>query len=237
VWIGYPNKQDAKQSGLDFAAFEEMHWKAVSADYNRIARVGKDIRKMLQPGRTVEITSPAGTNVSFKLTTRPIYVNDGVVSQSEATSEQFVDRVATLPGGSVVFTPVEESVRGKVVIPGYKHRGELIRGVQFEFVDGKVRGLRAEQGEATVKDILSQSKALEMLGIVSIGLNPAWKVIEKGDVQFQPGDGAGMVWLTLGYNKILGGEITEVGGHGLPVTNATVRIGGQIVVEDGKLKQ
>jgi leucyl aminopeptidase (aminopeptidase T) len=235
VWIGYPSEREAEQNGLDFSVFEMMRWQAIGVDYRKLAETGSQIKDMLRPGATVKITSPAGTNLTLRITDRPIFVNDGVVSESEATGEWFVDRAAILPGGGVAFAPVEESVRGKVVVPKHKHRETLIRGIEFEIADGKVQGLRAELGESTLKDVLGQSKAMDMLGTISIGLNPALKVMEENDAEFRPINGAGVVWLSLGNNTFFGGKIKEIGEFGFPVTNATVTIDGKVVVKDGRL--
>lgn len=235
VWIGYPTHQEADQNGLDVAQYEAMYWRALAADYSAISRVGHKIKDMLRSAKNVTVSSPAGTKITVALADRPIMVNDGVVTREERREEWFINRVAGLPGGSVVFAPVETTVQGKVVVPGLKYRDAVLRGVEFEFAAGKTRGLRAAEGEAVLKEVLSEYQGIDRLGVISIGLNPHFRVVEENGAEFRPFDGAGVVWLLLGNNAFLGGDNQEVGGFGFPITNATVAIDGQVVVRDGQL--
>jgi hypothetical protein len=71
----------------------------------------------------------------------------------------------------------------------------------------------------------------DVLGSVSIGLNPALKVSED----YRPLAAAGMVWISFGNNEIYGGKNLQPGGFTFPVTNATVEIDGKTVIRDGHL--
>ncbi len=73
-----------------------------------------------------------------------------------------------------------------------------------------------------------------MFGFFSIGLNPALKVIEDGG-DYRPNSAAGMVWIGVGDNQILGGNNKTQGGFSFPIVNATVEIDGITVVKNGKL--
>ncbi len=74
----------------------------------------------------------------------------------------------------------------------------------------------------------------DMFASVTIGLNPALKVIEDpGD--FRPADAAGMVTISIGDNELLGGKNRSTGEFSFPVVNATVEIDGRAVIKDGKL--
>jgi hypothetical protein len=78
-------------------------------------------------------------------------------------------------------------------------------------------------------------KAASRLGSVSIGLNPALKVMEENGADYRPGDAAGMVWLSFGDNQLLGGKNDTTGGMAFPIVNATVSVDGTVVVRDGVL--
>jgi len=61
-------------------------------------------------------------------------------------------------------------------------------------------------------------------------------VVEEGG-DYRPGNAAGMVWLGIGGNSMLGGanKVEGEAGFGIPVTNATVEIDGKVVVRNGEL--
>lgn len=238
VLVGYPTRQRARDSGLEPAVFETVHWEAVNADYAKIAELGAKLKRMLEGAKTVKVTSPAGTEFSVALADRPIHVNDGVVTPEEAHDKEFQNRLATLPGGTVIFAPLENSANGKVVVPKSKHETTPVRGMRFEFRDGRMADFRAEQGGDRVKEALAAypEASTKRIGTIVIGLNPALKVIEEEGADFRPDNAAGMVWVGLGNNQLFGGANKEAGGYGFPVTNATVSVDGKIVVKDGKLK-
>ena len=76
----------------------------------------------------------------------------------------------------------------------------------------------------------------DMFGSFSIGLNPALKVIEDGG-DYRPSDAAGMIYVGIGDNQMLGGsnKVQGQGGYGFPIVKATVAIDGKVVVKDGQL--
>jgi aminopeptidase len=73
-----------------------------------------------------------------------------------------------------------------------------------------------------------------MLGSVTIGLNPALKVIED-TADYRPQNASGMVVVGLGTNDLLGGNNKTESGWLIPVSKATVEVDGKIVIKDGEL--
>ncbi len=235
VSIGYPTRENAAINGIDFSTYEAMHWKAVNTDYRKIAQRGNYLKTVLQGAKTVKVTSPSGTNLSFKVGDRPIFVDDGIVTKQEATAKHFLTRIASLPGGSLFFAPIESSANGRVVIPKDRCRFDPLTQVSFEFSNGRLQNFRATRGKACFEETMAPySGPKDMFASVAIGLNPEWKVIEDpGD--FRPEDAAGMVTINIGNNQLLGGENRSTGGFSFPIVNATVEIDGRVVVKDGKL--
>jgi hypothetical protein len=75
-----------------------------------------------------------------------------------------------------------------------------------------------------------------MFASFQIGLNPKAKVIENpGD--YRPGYAAGVVYINIGDNQLLGGsnKVEGGGGFGFPIVNSTVTVDGKTVVKDGAL--
>jgi aminopeptidase len=235
VNIGYPTKEQAAINQLDFAAYEKMHWDAVKADYNLISQNGNKLKTMLQGAKKVTVTSPFGTHFTFSVGERPVFVDDGIVTEEEAKGDLILARYASLPGGSVFFAPIESSAKGKVVVPKHRCRYAPLIGVTFELIEGKLHNFVADEGAKCFEETMAPyTGPKDMFGYFSIGLNPALKVIEEGG-DYRPGNAAGMVWIGFGDNRIVGGNNKTQGGFSFPLVNATVEIDGKIVVKKGNL--
>jgi aminopeptidase len=235
VSVGYPTRQDAASYHVSFDAFQRMHWDAVNADYTRIAQTAAALKARLQGAKLVRITSPSGTDLRFTVGNRPIFVDEGIVTPEKAKSKVFLDRIASLPGGSVFFAPIETSVNGRVVVPRDDCKRKPLLGASYEFKNGKLSTFTAQSGAECVREILNAyAGTKDVFGSVSIGLNPALRVIEN-DGDYRPGNAAGLVSFGIGQNVLLGGANKDVGGFGFPVTHATVEVDGVVVVRDGRL--
>ncbi len=234
--ISYPTKERAEINQLDFADYEKMHWEAVNADYKQISELGMKLKKLLEGATEVKVTAPSGTDFTFSVGDRPIFVDDGIVTEEEAKSKRFLDRWIMLPGGSVFLAPIETSANGKVFAPKHRCKYEPLTGISFEFNNGTIQNFKAEKGQKCFEEVLAPyAGPKDRFGYFSIGLNPALKVIEEnGD--YRPQDAAGMVWIGTGDNKLLGGNNSEPGGFTFPIVNATVSVDGKVVVEKGQLK-
>jgi leucyl aminopeptidase (aminopeptidase T) len=235
VSLGYPTEEQAAINGLDFATYKEMHWKAVNADYQQIAERGNYLKSIFQGANTVKVTSTNGTNFSFKVGDRPIFVDDGVLTKQDAKSERFLERIASLPGGAVFFAPIETSANGKVVVPRHRCRFQPLTGVAFDFKNGKLQNFKADKGADCFETTMAPyTGPKDTIGYVSIGLNPEWKVMEDpGD--FRPEGAAGMVTIGVGSNELYGGNNKNTGDFSFPIVHATIEVDGRVVIKDGKL--
>jgi len=216
-----------------------MMWNAIGADYQRIAQQGSMLRDLLEQAKGVHVTSPSGTDLTFALEGRPAFVNDGVITAEQAKGKKFFARDVTLPGGSVTIAPLETSANGRVVVPRVQCRFLTMTGVSFEFKDGKVENLKATRGLPCLNELISTSSGpTTVIGGFSIGLNPGLKVHEEGNAAYYGGGGvAGIAYVYIGDNQLIGGANTTSGnfGFGFPIKDATVSIDGKTVVERGKL--
>ena len=97
MFIAYPTEANARQNGLDFEVFAKMQWDAITADYAAISKDGKALADKLRGAREVKITSPAGTDLTFSIGDRRVFVGDGIVTPAESKSKLFLERWTTLP--------------------------------------------------------------------------------------------------------------------------------------------
>ena len=74
VSVGYPTQSDAAVYQLDFATYQKVFWDAVGADYQKISESGNRLKEVLRGAKTVRVTSSAGTDITFSMGDRPIFV-------------------------------------------------------------------------------------------------------------------------------------------------------------------
>ncbi|MGA9998414.1 MAG: aminopeptidase [Pyrinomonadaceae bacterium] len=237
--IVYPTEERGKSFRLDGQTYVNMIWDAIGADYKQVADKGNALKQKLQGAKKIHVTSPNGTDLTFEVGTRPVFVDDGIVSAEEAKSKKFTDRTAGLPGGTLTFAPVENSANGKVVVAKVDCLFQPMSGITFELKNGRMENLQIAQGKKCLDDLMATSDEMkDMFSSFTIGLNPKWPMHEEnGAAYYAGGNTAGMVFIGLGDNQTLGGSIKTKGnfGFGFPILNATVFVDDQKVVENGKL--
>src|SRR5215831_3850585 len=74
VFLGYPTSNDAAVSQLDFATYQKLFWEAVGADYQKISADGETLKRIFEKGKSVRVTSPGGTDFTFSMGSRPVFV-------------------------------------------------------------------------------------------------------------------------------------------------------------------
>jgi aminopeptidase len=233
LFVNFPTKSDAALYNVPYPDLEKMHWDAVSADYRQISDKGHSLAQMLEHARAVRITSAKGTDLTFSLAGRSAFVDAGIVTEQKSQAKFFGNRAVALPGGTISFAPLETSGTGKVFAIRERCRPDVqLVGASFDVQNGKIANFKAESGaDCYHESIATYTGPKDVLGSVSIGLNPALKVSSD----YRPDAAAGMIWLTFGNNELLGGNNLQPGNFTFPITNATVEIDGKTVIKDGQL--
>jgi leucyl aminopeptidase (aminopeptidase T) len=235
VFVGYPSAGAAKASRMPYETLEQQHWAGVAADYKAIAARGAALQGVLKSAREVRVTAPSGTDVTFTIGERPVFLNDGIVTEEDAKGTVLLARFASLPGGEILVAPPERSASGKVVVPRHRCKDSPLRNVAFELDRGQVRNLQAGQGgECLKRDLDAFGEPAMVFGSFTLGLNPALQVIENG-ADFRPSAAAGLVTLAIGANEWLGGANKTQGGFQFPIVGATVIADGKVLVREGRL--
>jgi leucyl aminopeptidase (aminopeptidase T) len=236
IWMNLPSRVAAEKDGVDFAKLEEMHWASLEADYEAIAERGTKLHRLLRKAKQIRITTAAGTDFAATVRGRPVFLNDGVVSADDVERPFFLSQFITLPGGNVVFAPLEDSANGVVVVPEHRTRLGPLNGIKFNFKDGKIAEFTAKEGIEGFNQIMAaRAGSKDVIASISIGLNPAAHVLKGTEVTIYPPYAAGAVWLEVGNNQLLGGKNTDRGTFRFPIRDATVTVDGKVVVQNGKL--
>lgn len=190
-------------------------------------------------GKTIQVTTPQGTDISFQIGDRPVTKQNGDASAANTDKgRNLIDREIELPAGAIRVAPIETSVEGKIAFPDSDWYGTKVEGLVLQFSAGKVTEWTATSGREAVEQVFQEKGVVaQSFREFALGMNPML-IIQGGEQAWIPyyGYGAGIVRLSLGNNAELGGAVTE--GNFVRwnfFTDATVKVGEDIWVQDGKL--
>lgn len=162
----------------------------------------------------IRVTTPEGTDVSFRIGDRPVTRQDGDASAARALrARNLIDREIELPAGALRVAPIEETVRGIIAFPPMVWSGAEVRGLRMWFEAGKLTRWEAETGRDAVEAELAEGgEAARSFRELALGFNPLLRVRwhpELGE-RWIPyyGYGDGVIRLSLGDNTELGGNVT-----------------------------
>lgn len=206
-------------------------------EYKKLTEHQKEFEIAARKG-PIRITSPLGTDIQFLIGDRPVTKQDGDASGSRSKRAlNLIDREIELPAGAVRVAPIEKTVEGEIAFPDMMWGDVRVTGLVMKFVGGKAINIQATSGLDHVKKELQKSgHGASSFRELAVGLNPLLAVPQVG-IQWIPyyGYGAGIVRLSLGDNSELGGEVRGGYVRWNFFTDATVQIGDEIWIQDGRL--
>lgn len=186
----------------------------------------------------IRVTTPAGTDVTFRIGDRPVTRQDGDASRARAQrARNLIDREVELPAGAIRVAPVEETVEGTIAFPPTVWGETRVEGLILTIRSGRVVDVTAETGVAAVRaELDAAGDAGYAFREFALGLNPLLAIPDT-EPRWIPyyGYGGGVVRLSLGDNTELGGA---VGGGYVRwnfFTDATVTVGDRVWVDAGRL--
>jgi leucyl aminopeptidase (aminopeptidase T) len=86
-------------------------------DYPAMIKMMEKVKELWEKTDVCKVTSPLGTDISFRLKGRLAWPEDGIAAE---------DDVGYFPGGLVAIGPIEETINGTIVIDGSISPGGLI---------------------------------------------------------------------------------------------------------------
>jgi aminopeptidase len=186
----------------------------------------------------VRIVTPLGTDLRFRIGDRPVTKQDGDASAARATqAKNLIDREVELPAGAIRVAPIEESVDGRIAFPPSMWAGQRVEGLVLTFAGGQVTDVHAAVGrEAVERELSTGGTAARSFREFALGLNPLL-AIPSTEPRWIPyyGYGAGVIRLSLGDNSELGGNVRGSYVRWNFFTDATVTVGSDVWVRDGRL--
>lgn len=208
----------------------------LQTDYTALSRVLGRFEQALRDGE-IRITSPGGTDLRFRIGTRPVNRQDGDASAARAARGQvLIDREIELPAGVARVAPLEDTVEGTIAFAPSQWDSRPVEGLRLHFERGRVVRVEAATGrEAVEAEMARAGEAGRRFREFALGFNPLLAVPDREPWIPYYGYGAGVVRLSLGDNSELGGT---VGGGYVRwnfFTDLTVIVNGQVWVENGRL--
>ena len=208
----------------------------LDTDYVALAATLAAFEGTLREGG-VRVTTPAGTDIRFEVGDRPVTKQDGDASAARAAAARnLIDREVELPAGAVRVSPVLETVEGVIAFPPAQWGGESVEGLVLRFEGGRVVEVEAAVGrEGVVAEMEAVGDVGRSFRELAVGFNPLLAIPEGEEWIPYYGYGAGVVRLSLGDNTELGGGVAGGYVRWNFFTDATVEVGGEVWVRDGRL--
>ena len=207
----------------------------LKTDYAELAKRQKIFENALREN-LIKITTPLGTDIKFRIGNRPVTKQDGDASYRQEIYKNLIDREIELPPGAIRVAPIEETVQGTIAFPNSVWQGEKVEGLVMKFINGKIENLSANKGEdAVLEELKSAGEAGQYFREFALGFNPLLSIPEKDPWIPYYGYGSGVIRLSLGDNTELGGKVKGGYVRWNFFTDATVIVGEDLWVKNGKL--
>ncbi len=224
-------RQQASALGARIATFpgitKEVMIRGLNADYNKIAALSIKLKSILEGGKHIRVTSPAGTDISFSIEGRNSYASKGLF---HAKGES-----GNLPTGETYLAPVEGTAEGTVVVDGSMAGLGLVKNTNIKMI---VRNGYAEQitGGPMAKrlNVMLDKVGRDARNIAEFGIGTNDKARLSG-VLLEDEKVMGTIHIALGNNKSMGGNIGVSLHLDGVVLKPDVYLDGRILMKKGKL--
>lgn len=203
--------------------------RTMDVDYKKMNARGERIKKILDAGREVHISSKIGTDLTMDITGVNSIVNSGKYTAPGAGGN--------LPAGEVYLYPVKDKVQGQFYIDGsmrLRDKTLLVRNpVKVEVEKGEITNISNHYEGKLLQQTLewAHRKAKHPWGIrkiaeLGIGINPNAKLVGATIIDEKM---VGTVHIANGSNAWFGGEIFSIIHLDHVLKNPIVRVDGRLL--------
>lgn len=171
---------------------------ALDVDYRAVQKSAEQLKKALDLGKTIRVTSDAGTDIEASIEGREAMMQDGVADHDGAFHNY--------PAGEVSIAPLEGTAEGEVVIDAcLSGQGLLDAPIRVEFVKGRIRKISGYGEEKELGENLEECGiGGGRLGEISFGINPRGRLM--GNI-INDQKVLGTFHIATGTNVYIGGKI------------------------------
>lgn len=215
----------ASKNGTRIASmpgFQGKMMRALSADPSELRRVGARIKKVLQKSKTVRVTSPSGTDISFH-TRKKIEIDDGLLAKR--------GDMGNLPAGETYFAPLEGTASGRIVIDSMKNcKAYAKSGTRVIVKNGKA--VEVSDKKSLLAKYLRKIKNADNIAELGIGTNYRAKVI---GYTLQDEKAAGTCHIAFGNSAAIGGKVYSKIHVDAILFKPTIFADDKMIMKNGKL--
>jgi leucyl aminopeptidase (aminopeptidase T) len=224
-------RRAASAKGVRVATFpgitEEVMIRGMNADYNKIAKLTIKLKKILETGKKIRVTAPAGTDISFEITGRTAIASKGLFHKKGESGN--------LPTGEVFLAPVEGTANGIFVVDGSMAGLGLIRNanIKIEVKDGFAEKITGGKLASQLKEQLDKvGRRARNIAELGIGTNDSAKL---SGVLLEDEKVMGTVHIALGNNVTMGGSVNVPLHLDGVIKKPTVYMDEKMLMNEGKL--
>lgn len=224
-------RRNASAKGVRIATFpgitKDVMIRGLNADYKKISALTIMLQKILETGKEIRVTAPAGTDISFSIAGRKAYASKGLF---HAKGES-----GNLPTGEAFLAPVEGTANGVFVVDGSMAGLGLIKNanIKIEVENGfaaKISGgVIAKKLKAMLDSVGKNARNIAEFGI---GTNDSAKL---SGVLLEDEKVMGTIHIALGNNVSMGGSVNVPIHLDGVVKKPTVWMDNKLLMKDGKL--
>lgn len=210
-------------SQLKTSQFNEF-FESIDIDYQRLRKHAEKIKEILDNGKIINITTPAGTDLTLDITKHNAILNDGHYHNGNG---------GNLPVGEVYIAPTKRKGNGKVVIDisSKNQKGTITtqqEPITIIIKDGAAvkitGGYAAEELNKSLQSAIERAKhpwGIKLIGELGIGINPRAKLLGATIINEKK---AGTAHIALGSNSWFGGEIYSITHYDQVFNNPTIKV-------------
>lgn len=224
-------RRNASAKGVRIATFpgitKDVMIRGMNADYRAISKRTIKLQKILEKGKTIKVTAPAGTDISFKITGRKVIPSKGLF---HAKGES-----GNLPTGETFLAPIEGTSNGVFVVDGSMAGLGLIKNanIKIEVENGYATKISGGTAAKRLKVMLDKvGKEARNIAEFGIGTNDSAKL---SGVLLEDEKVMGTIHIALGNNISMGGSVNVPIHLDGVVKKPTVWMDGKLLMKDGKL--
>jgi leucyl aminopeptidase (aminopeptidase T) len=224
-------RRSASAKGVRIATFpgitKEVMIRGMNADYKSISKRTVKFTQILETGKIIRVTAPAGTDISFSIAGRKAYASKGLF---HAPGES-----GNLPTGEAFLAPVEGSSNGVFVVDGSMAGLGLIKNanIKIEVEKGFATKITGGTLANKLKVMLDKvGKDARNIAEFGIGTNDSAKL---SGVLLEDEKVMGTIHIALGNNVSMGGSVNVPIHLDGVVKKPTVWMDSKLIMKDGKL--
>lgn len=225
-------RREASKCGVRIATLPgittDSMLRTLSADYNRIAVLSRKLAGILTSGKSVNIKTDKGTDITLAIDGRSGLPDTGLNHEK--------GNFSNLPAGEAYIAPIENSSSGVIVFDGSMAGIGILNNenITVRVKDGLATSF--EHGEKAKKLYsIMEPFGQDAFNVAELGIGTNDNAVISGNV-LEDEKVLGTVHIAFGDNKSMGGNIGVASHLDGVITSPTVSVDGKVIMEKGVLR-